>query len=300
VIGAGGVILIFTSGSFGLVPTLLERFGSHSWPLDKNADSHVALLDQQTREESSLVVEGDWRLLCQEDYHLRLEQGRDRLGSRHPALPNAHHVGRRPACQGRALSEHGEQLPDRRSHGHQRRQHLGDAQPDHRLRECESIRITSHTPCAVSSAGGFFSDVFVPPVANDSGSGVGTAIDAQLHFTGHAEISWDVYPGCRSERIRPSSTGTTSETRDTRKWRTCAQTITTAHRSSSSGTKPPAVARGIELAKAAAGKTARGMIQSCRSVPDVPMLARGGRGMAVDWRGGGRAEVGWLPLPRPH
>ncbi|OZF01002.1 proline dehydrogenase [Rhodococcus sp. 15-1154-1] len=40
-----------------------------------------------------------------------------------------------------------------------------------------------------------FSDVFVPPVANDSGSAIGTAIDAQLHFTGEAKIEWDVYSG---------------------------------------------------------------------------------------------------------
>ncbi len=42
---------------------------------------------------------------------------------------------------------------------------------------------------------GLFSDVFVPPVANDSGSAIGTAIDAQLHFTGDAKIDWDVYSG---------------------------------------------------------------------------------------------------------
>lgn len=42
---------------------------------------------------------------------------------------------------------------------------------------------------------GIFSDVFVPPVANDSGSAIGTAIDAQLHFTGDAKINWDVYSG---------------------------------------------------------------------------------------------------------
>jgi predicted NodU family carbamoyl transferase len=42
---------------------------------------------------------------------------------------------------------------------------------------------------------GIFSDVFVPPVANDSGSAIGTAIDAQLHFTGIAKIDWDVYAG---------------------------------------------------------------------------------------------------------
>jgi len=42
---------------------------------------------------------------------------------------------------------------------------------------------------------GHFSDIFVPPVANDSGSAIGTAIDAQLYFTGDAKIQWDVYSG---------------------------------------------------------------------------------------------------------
>ena len=42
---------------------------------------------------------------------------------------------------------------------------------------------------------GFFSDVFVPPVANDSGSAIGTAIDAQFHFTGNPKVMWDVYSG---------------------------------------------------------------------------------------------------------
>lgn len=41
----------------------------------------------------------------------------------------------------------------------------------------------------------FFSEVFVPPVANDSGSAIGTAIDAQFHFTGNPKIEWDVYSG---------------------------------------------------------------------------------------------------------
>jgi predicted NodU family carbamoyl transferase len=42
---------------------------------------------------------------------------------------------------------------------------------------------------------GIFSDVFVPPVANDSGSAIGTAIDAQFHFTGNPKIEWSVYSG---------------------------------------------------------------------------------------------------------
>ncbi|WP_378971958.1 carbamoyltransferase C-terminal domain-containing protein [Methylobacterium komagatae] len=40
-----------------------------------------------------------------------------------------------------------------------------------------------------------FSDVFVPPVANDSGSAIGTAIDAQFQFTGNPKIEWNVYAG---------------------------------------------------------------------------------------------------------
>ncbi|MEV6968612.1 carbamoyltransferase C-terminal domain-containing protein [Hamadaea sp. NPDC051192] len=42
---------------------------------------------------------------------------------------------------------------------------------------------------------GLFPDVFVPPCPNDSGSAIGTAVDAQLRFTGSAKISWSVYSG---------------------------------------------------------------------------------------------------------
>ena len=42
---------------------------------------------------------------------------------------------------------------------------------------------------------GLFSDIFVAPVTNDSGSAIGTAIDAQLHFTGNPKIDWNVYSG---------------------------------------------------------------------------------------------------------
>jgi predicted NodU family carbamoyl transferase len=42
---------------------------------------------------------------------------------------------------------------------------------------------------------GLFSQVFVPPVANDSGSAIGTAIDAQFRLTGEPKIEWDVYAG---------------------------------------------------------------------------------------------------------
>ncbi|MER5214239.1 carbamoyltransferase C-terminal domain-containing protein [Streptomyces sp. NPDC002838] len=42
---------------------------------------------------------------------------------------------------------------------------------------------------------GLFRDVFVPPVPNDSGSAIGTAIDAQRHLSGESKISWNVYSG---------------------------------------------------------------------------------------------------------
>jgi predicted NodU family carbamoyl transferase len=44
-----------------------------------------------------------------------------------------------------------------------------------------------------------FSEVFVPPVANDSGSAIGTAIDAQFYFTGNPKINWSVYSGLEFE-----------------------------------------------------------------------------------------------------
>jgi len=40
-----------------------------------------------------------------------------------------------------------------------------------------------------------FTEIFVPPVANDSGSAIGTAIDAQFHLTGNPKIDWNVYSG---------------------------------------------------------------------------------------------------------
>ena len=42
---------------------------------------------------------------------------------------------------------------------------------------------------------GLFSDVFVPPCANDSGSAIGTAADAQWFYTGNSKIDWSVYAG---------------------------------------------------------------------------------------------------------
>ncbi|MGE5827579.1 MAG: carbamoyltransferase C-terminal domain-containing protein, partial [Micromonosporaceae bacterium] len=42
---------------------------------------------------------------------------------------------------------------------------------------------------------GLFSEVFVPPCPNDSGSALGTAIDAHWYYTGSAIIDWTVYAG---------------------------------------------------------------------------------------------------------
>jgi hydroxymethyl cephem carbamoyltransferase len=42
---------------------------------------------------------------------------------------------------------------------------------------------------------GLFSDVFVPPVANDTGVAIGAAVDAQRARTGHWKLEWDVYAG---------------------------------------------------------------------------------------------------------
>lgn len=42
---------------------------------------------------------------------------------------------------------------------------------------------------------GLFADIFVPPCTNDSGSAIGTAIEAQHALTGSAKINWSVYAG---------------------------------------------------------------------------------------------------------
>jgi hydroxymethyl cephem carbamoyltransferase len=42
---------------------------------------------------------------------------------------------------------------------------------------------------------GLFADVFVPPCPNDTGSAIGTAVDAQWYFEGNAKVSWSVYSG---------------------------------------------------------------------------------------------------------
>jgi predicted NodU family carbamoyl transferase len=53
---------------------------------------------------------------------------------------------------------------------------------------------------------GLFSEVFVPPVANDSGSAIGTAIDAQFHLTGNPKIDWNVYSGLEFDTSGPFDT----------------------------------------------------------------------------------------------
>lgn len=47
------------------------------------------------------------------------------------------------------------------------------------------------------SESSLFPEIFVPPVANDSGSAIGTAIDAQYYFTGNPKITWSVYSGLK-------------------------------------------------------------------------------------------------------
>jgi hydroxymethyl cephem carbamoyltransferase len=53
---------------------------------------------------------------------------------------------------------------------------------------------------------GQFSSVFVPPCPNDSGSAIGTAIDAHWSATGDPYIEWDVYSGLEFEHnVTPDS-----------------------------------------------------------------------------------------------
>ena len=52
---------------------------------------------------------------------------------------------------------------------------------------------------------GLFPEVFVPPCANDSGSAIGTAIDALQHLTGQRKVEWSVYSG-QEFRVDVSST----------------------------------------------------------------------------------------------
>lgn len=71
-----------------------------------------------------------------------------------------------------------------------------------RKRLCRSLPLIITGGCGLNCnwnslwvTSGLFQDVFVPPVCNDAGSAIGSAADAQLHFTGNAKIAWDVYSG---------------------------------------------------------------------------------------------------------
>lgn len=53
-----------------------------------------------------------------------------------------------------------------------------------------------------------FSSVFVPPCADDSGSAIGTAIDAQFCETGRAKLEWNVYSGVEFDMdVKPEAAG---------------------------------------------------------------------------------------------
>lgn len=51
---------------------------------------------------------------------------------------------------------------------------------------------------------GVFEDVFVPPCTNDTGSAIGTGIDAMREFTGKAKVEWSVYSGQAFEDDAPA------------------------------------------------------------------------------------------------
>ncbi len=61
---------------------------------------------------------------------------------------------------------------------------------------------------------GLFSDVFVPPCANDSGSAIGTAADALWHYTGKTKIDWTVYAGEEFVMDEADLTGFEEKARD--------------------------------------------------------------------------------------
>lgn len=50
---------------------------------------------------------------------------------------------------------------------------------------------------------GLFEDIFVPPCTNDTGSAIGTGIDAMREFTGKAKVEWNVYRDKVFEDDRP-------------------------------------------------------------------------------------------------
>ena len=62
-----------------------------------------------------------------------------------------------------------------------------------------------------------FTDVFIPPCTNDSGSAIGTAIDALLHTKGLAKITWSPYAGEPSQTDTDSTDAFISEPYDRRR-----------------------------------------------------------------------------------
>lgn len=56
---------------------------------------------------------------------------------------------------------------------------------------------------------GLFSDVFIPPCANDVGAALGSAVDAQWCLTGYAKLNWNVY--CGQSFVDDFSAATASE-----------------------------------------------------------------------------------------
>lgn len=86
----------------------------------------------------------------------------------------------------------------------------------HRFEQFARENLTKRYPLLVSGgcglncdwnaawrSSGIFEDVFVPPCVNDSGSAIGTAVDAMRHFTGNAKLRWDVYSGPQFVDDRP-------------------------------------------------------------------------------------------------
>lgn len=64
---------------------------------------------------------------------------------------------------------------------------------------------------------GLFTSVFVPPCTNDSGSALGTAIDALWSFTGDPRIDWDVYSGLEFDHdVEPDPAAWTAQPLDNR------------------------------------------------------------------------------------
>ena len=87
----------------------------------------------------------------------------------------------------------------------------------HRFEDFARKKLTKGYPLLISGGCGLncdwnsawrssevFEDVFVPPCVNDTGSAIGTAVDAMRHFTGKAKVCWDVYCGQEFVDDRPS------------------------------------------------------------------------------------------------